>query len=93
MKSRPRDVEDALGSLIGALASLGYRPVSSNTSDSFGDFLLRYEKGTKSFAITRDRGQFMVQGEKAELEEADLWRAFSSVAELQGPLLSWLGKR
>lgn len=93
MTTLPKEIETALGALPEALAALGYRPVAGQLAESFGDFFVRFTNGRSSFALTRDRSQFMVRGEPDELEPAGLWRAFDDIAELEAPLLGWLQER
>lgn len=89
----PAEIESALGSLTNDLADLGYVATADQPSASFGDFLVRFEGKRNSFAIARDRGQFIVHGDRTELEPIGLWRAFDLVTELEPPLLSWLRER
>lgn len=90
MTTLPKEIEIALGALPEALAALGYRPVDGQLSESFGDFLVRFTDGRHAFELTRDRSQFMVRGQRDQLEPAGLWRAFDGTAELEAPLLAWL---
>ena len=81
----------AIAPLIAPLQALGYFPASVEESASFGNFSVSFAGPEREFALTRDRGQFLVQGPATEvLESAGLWRAFHGVSSLASPLLSWL---
>ena len=85
----PKEIGEPLRALLPALADLDFFPVSANFSERFfGNFVVLFQKdGAVSFQLTRDRGQFLVDGmPKDRLEAAGLWRAFNGIRELQ-PLL------
>jgi hypothetical protein len=85
------EIDEALGPLIKSLAALSVVPVSSETSSSFGNFVVSFRGCGKEFQIARDRGQFIVHGPaQQELELADLWRTFPGFRELAPPLIQWL---
>jgi len=86
----PPEIVEALEPLVAELAALGYVPGPSEMSLSFGNFVVSFDNGSRRFQLTRDKSQFIVGGERAELERLGLWRAFNSIAELEPPLMAWL---
>lgn len=92
-QSLPNDVETDLGQLVPLLAEFGYAPVSCLTSESFGNYRAVFSAHSNSIAITKDRGQYIVDGSQSALEPAGLWQAFSSAAALSEPLRSFLRTR
>ena len=86
----PHDVETDLGQLVPLLAEFGYAPVSCLSSESFGNFRAVFSADNNSIAITKDRGQYIVDGSQSALEPAGLWQAFSSTVALAEPLRSFL---
>jgi len=84
---------EGLGPLIALLAEFDYIPSSFVESQSFGDFRVNFIGSVDSLAITRDRSQFMVDGNRTILEPAGLWQAFSTPHSLAVPLTAWLKSR
>lgn len=72
-----------------ALSVRGVIPVRFEHSERFFDnFEVTFARGSFSFSVVRDRGQFHVGGiERGALEPVGLWRSFSGVQSLQTPLL------
>lgn len=82
---------ESLGTLGQSLAALGFRAqVQDYAPEVFGNFVVRFEKHGRELTITRDRGQFILGGDRATLEPVGLWRAFESATELEEPLIRWL---
>ena len=87
----PSGIALALGPLLPLLSSRGFSPTHIEQSAWFGDFTVRFARAGRSFAITRDRSQFIVHGAaRSSLEAAGLWQAFGSAHELATPLGRWL---
>ena len=87
----PPSVVADLGKLPAALSDVGFTPQSCKYSPTdFGNFTVVFGSGNRSFLLSRDRGQFIVGGERGALEPAGLFRSFDSVASLHQPLLAWL---
>lgn len=89
--SLPSPVADALGSLVPELAARGVLLSHFEVSGSFGNFEATFSRGSLTFSLVRDRGQFHVGvAERCVLEAAGLWRSFSGANSLAAPLLAWL---
>ena len=73
-------VPPELESLAAELLRLGFRAQSCEHGQAFGNFLVSFASINRSFSIVRDRGQFHVRcDERAELEQAGLWRSFAGL--------------
>ena len=81
-----------LGQVAQLLISRGFRvtrvlPISES---SFGNFAVDFSNGPANIQVTRDRGQFIFDGDRKALEAAGLWRAFHSPDSALTPLTAWL---
>lgn len=84
---------EGLEPLAALLAEFGYIPSSFIESQSFCDFQVNFTGLAGSVSITRDRSQFMVDGNRKILEPAGLWQVFSTAESLAVPLAAWLKYR
>jgi hypothetical protein len=72
-------VRDEIGENLNPVLAAGFKVIESDYSEAdFGNFYVELLRGTDELRIVRDRGQYMVQGDEAELKRAGLWRAFDS---------------
>ena len=85
----PRIVESDIGSLISRLSDHGYRVelMNEGSMHSYQVALL----GPRELIITADKGQLSVEGDRAELEAAGLWKAFDDKQEFESSVLKFLG--
>ena len=83
------EIENDIGQLLGALHKAGYR-VDSTRYDAaaFGNWWVELS-GPTNFSLFKDRGQYMVEGPRDDLEKAGLWRAFDDCGEFTKRLLEW----
>ena len=80
--------------LLIRLVALGFSPVLTSQSPSFGDFEVTFTHAATSFSVVRDRGQFHLgRFDRSVLEAAGLCRSFSGLQSLATPLLSWLERQ
>ncbi len=87
----PSSVAQDLGALVSKLEARGAFPVRCEQSDSFGNFEVTFACKSFTFSVVRDRGQFHTgQTDRELLEAAGLWRSFSGVQSLVGPLCAWV---
>jgi hypothetical protein len=87
MKAVPPELE----SLAAELLRLGFKAQSCEHGQGFGNYLVSFASIDRSFSIVRDRGRFHVEcDERAELEQAGLWRSFTALNSLSAPLIAWL---
>jgi hypothetical protein len=86
----PSTIAESLGAVVGALAAEGFDPVAVQESSSFGDFAVTFSNGHHNVMLCRDRGQYIIQGERAVLEPVGLWQTFSGWHGFLPPLLAWL---
>lgn len=91
----PQEAIDGLGTILPALAALGYAPTEgSYWPESFGDYFVTFTGPHKhTFRIILDRGQYIVDGQQDELTNAGLWQAFNRRDELETRLLDWIRSR
>ena len=90
----PVFVETSLGPLLLALGKFGYVPGSCVASEeAFGNFRVVFQRGANALAITHDRGQYLLEGSREEMEAAGLWQAFASAELLSVPLVNWLSSK
>lgn len=75
-------VRDEIGDDLKPILSAGFAVSSSGYSEAdFGSFYVDLLRGADKLRIVRDREQYMVQGDEAELRRVGLWRAFDSKVE------------
>ena len=80
--------------MITDLGKSGYLLI--NTSDkpkAFDNFVVYFSNDKETLKIIRDRQQFILAGNKEELESYGLWKAFDSMAEFRKALIAWINKR
>ena len=83
------EITEDVGDLLRRLESLGYSIANSRYEEAhFGNWYVDL-KGPRSIRIVKDRGQFMADGNRAELERHDLWRAYDRKEEFEANLLNW----
>ncbi|MCV2371386.1 hypothetical protein [Roseateles oligotrophus] len=87
----PPSIAHALGSLVPELKARGVVLAGCEESVSFGNFEAKFARGSLTFSIVRDRGQFHIDGAAQDvLELAGLWRSFSGVNSMAPPLFAWV---
>lgn len=75
-------VRSEVGEELQSILEAGFTVHASMYSETdFGNFYVDLRRGTEELRLARDRNQYMVQGDEAELKRAGLWRAFNSKAE------------
>ncbi len=75
-------VRNEIGDELKPILTAGFSVRASDYSEAnFGNFYVDLLRGTDKLRIVRDRDQYMVQGDEAELKRVGLWRAFDSKAE------------
>jgi hypothetical protein len=57
---------------------------------AFGNYYVDFIGPNKSFRIVKDRSQYMLEGDRHDLEPFGLWRAFDNREEFAKALFSWL---
>jgi hypothetical protein len=91
MKHLPVEIVQDLQGLLDRLNALGCVPAGGRYDpDVFGNYYVNFSGRKGPFRIIRDRSQYMVEGDRAVLERAGLWRAFDDREEFAARLLSWL---
>ena len=90
----PADIARAMEPLLIRLVALGFSPVLTSQSPSFGDFEVTFTHAATSFSVVRDRGQFHVgRFDRSVLEAAGLCRSSAVFSRSLTPLLSWLERQ
>ena len=75
-------VRDEIGEELKPILTAGFSVNASGYSETnFGNFYVDLLRGPDKLRIVRDRNQYMVQGDEAELKRVGLWRAFDSKVE------------
>ena len=83
------EIKRDVGPLLRDLADLGFRVVNSVYSpEQFGNWIVHLE-GPRTFAMVKDRGQFLVDADQSSLETAGLWRAHEDAAAYSRLVLAW----
>lgn len=86
-----KPIANDLAALLSELSSLGVQVTGSEYSaTAFGDYSVDFLAGKRRFRLVRDRSQYMIDGDFAELKNAGLWRAFDNKKDLEDAVLSWL---
>lgn len=88
----PTPLNEVLGPLVDSLSALGYTAVTSRYEpEAFGNFYVDFAGPVRSFRVVRDRGQYMLDGDRLWLESWSLWQAFGDPSEFSDTLLAALG--
>ena len=87
----PPIISEDLATLLPKLTALGFKPAGCRvTPEHFGNYIVEFEGKAVSFGVTRDRGQYLIEGEQTSLSKAGLFHAFEDKRELERDLLFWL---
>jgi len=90
----PGEITKAIGPLLDQLADLGIRVTGSRyDADSFGDFYVDCRGAGAEFRIVRERGQYFLEGDAAELRQHGLFKAYDSVQEFMASILRYAKAR
>jgi hypothetical protein len=85
----PAIIED-IGILLAELAGLGIAEVDSRyDSKSFGNYYVDLRGSRGAFRITRDRSQYIIDGDDERLRSMGLFRAFDSREQLHDAALQY----
>ena len=75
-------IRGEIGEELRPLLEMGFAVTSSMYSETaFGDFYVDLRRGADELRIIRDRNEYMLRGDEADLKRAGLWRVFDSKAE------------
>ena len=72
-----------------ALAKAGFRLLHTQVG-SMDSGLADYSDGGRKLRVIKDRGQWMLEGARDELERAGLWRAFDDTVQFRDALLAYI---
>jgi hypothetical protein len=87
----PEILADA-GTLLAELAILGIRETGSGYDPgAFGNYYVDLTGPHGDFRITRDRGQYLLDGDLERLRDLGLFRAFARMPDLRDAVLTYLG--
>jgi hypothetical protein len=87
----PEILADA-GALLSELARLGIRETgSAYEPGTFGNYYVDLTGPHGDFRITRDRGQYLLDGDLERLRDLGLFRAFERMPDLRDAVLAYLG--
>ena len=91
MKRLPVEISDDIGEYVEKFRQAGYEIIEAKYSSKFfGNFYVDLKKDDRNIRITRDRSQYMVDGNPSELKESELWSAFDSKPEFFNQLFRYL---
>lgn len=86
------EIRADIGFLLDELSTLGYHVVGSQYSaECFGNWAADLN-GPVAFRLAKDRGRFLVDGDRRMLEPAGLWQAFEDRAEFARRVLVWAAR-
>jgi hypothetical protein len=85
-----RAILQDIGPLLTQLEALGLRIVASHYDErSFGDYYVDLEGPRGSFRISRDRGQYLIDGDIGRIRAMGLLRAFDHAPDFAGKVLEY----
>ena len=83
----PLPVREDLANILPQLLGAGLEVKSCQFSpETFGNYLVCFASGTFTLDITRDRGQYILGGNRQLLQQLGYWRALESKQELAAGL-------
>ena len=89
----PEILADA-GALLSELATLGIRESgSAYEPGAFGNYYVDLTGPHGDSRITRDRGQYLLDGDLERLRDLGLFRAFDRMRDFRDAVLKYLGAR
>jgi len=89
--STPEILADA-GALLSELAALGIRETGSAYDPAaFGNYYVDLTGPHGDFRITRDRGQYLLDGDLERLRDLGLFRAFDRMPDFRDAVLRYVG--
>jgi hypothetical protein len=74
------------------MEAVGFRLVQSQAG-MMDSCSAEFSDGERSIRITKDRGQWMFEGERSELEPLGLWKAFDDTLKFRDALLDHTRRR
>jgi hypothetical protein len=72
-----------------ALKPLNFYVVKSE-SGTMDSGIVQFTNGTKQIHITKDKSQWIIPGERKDLEPKGLWKAFDDTHEFKDVLVSYI---
>jgi hypothetical protein len=87
----PIEIQADAGALLSGLCADGRSIISHRyEAEIFGNWEVKLDRNGESLQLTKDRSQYMVDGQSTEdLKAAGLWRAFDDRYEFQCCVLRW----
>ncbi len=83
-------IQQDIGPLLAELSKLKMGVVESTFDvTSFGNYKVALAGPTDSFAIVRDKGQYLIDGDVNALKRMGLWRAYDSREDFRTAVLAY----
>jgi hypothetical protein len=80
------------GALLTELAGLGIHETASEYDPAhFGNYYVDLTGPHGDFRITRDRGQYLLDGDLERLKDLGLFRAFAQMSQFRDAVLKYVG--
>ena len=80
------------GALLTELATLGIHETASEYDPvRFGNYFVDLTGPHGDFRITRDRGQYLLDGDLERLKDLGLFRAFNQMPQFRDAVLKYVG--
>jgi len=86
----PAAVQEDLAPLLLELHSLGVRPINASyNAQAFGNYCVELGAPDETFHITRDRGQYLIDGEQERINAMGFSHAFDSRQQFFNAVLAY----
>jgi len=83
-------ISESIGPLLTQLEGLGVQFGGDTYSrESFGNFYVDCSFRGKQFRLSRDRSEYMIEGDMDELKRLGLWRAYDSLEDYSAAVMAY----
>lgn len=87
----PVVVEAEIGDLLENLFEAGWKPVRSTyLHSSFGNWLVELQRKSDIVILTKDKGQYLIDGPLEQIKQAGLWHAFPDLKTYKRDIQAFL---
>ena len=84
-------IQKDIGHLLSELSELNIGVVESTfDATNFGNYIVALAGPNDSFAIVRDKGQYLIDGDVNALKRMGLWRAYDSREDFRTAVLAYV---
>ncbi|MGL6222257.1 MAG: hypothetical protein ACRC6L_01615, partial [Steroidobacteraceae bacterium] len=87
----PAAIQSDIGSILTDIQALGMRVTDAQfDAPNFGNYIVDLDGTAGRMRITRDRGQYIIDGNEDRIREMGLFRAFDLVDELRSAVMAYV---